>query len=241
MEDLRKRLLNELFLAPSVVLPMVAGASAWLLSWGLNGVSTLNLIGLVGVLGSIGWFSTRTLFQLDSIKQKILQDEIDKKKRADEDKLDSLLQRLRIDKDYRTKDYLTLLRTCKADFEAIAAQPGIAIRSMEIAKQVRQLFWSAVDQLENSLKLFSLADRLAGQERNKVLAEREQVLAEIKDAVDHLQSAVKHYRDLMEQEQHTDLSALRDELDMSLKIAKRTEERMREFDSTPNYDSYLKQ
>jgi hypothetical protein len=55
-----------------------------------------------------------------------------------------------------------------------------------------------------------------------------------------MQSAVKHYQELMNKELQSDLGSLRDELDASLRIAKRTEERMRELEGSINYDAHLK-
>ncbi len=241
MDDVRKRIFNELVFAPSVILPGVVGASAWLISWGAGGLGAMNLVGLVGVLGAVGWFATRAIFQMESIAAKVMRAEATKLKRAEEEKLDDLRQRLRVDRDPRTKDYLTLLRTSRDEFEEIAKEPGIALRSMDVIKQMQQLFRSAIDQLEYSLKLHELAERLNDGQRDRVIHQREEVLTEIRDSVEHMQSAVKHYRDLIDREQHTDLNTLQDELDASIRIAKRTEERMKELDSTPDYDSFLKQ
>ena len=77
MDDLRKRILNEIFVAPSVVLPIAGGGTAWLLSWALGNVATLNLIGLVGVMVGIGWFATRFIFQLDAITEKAMREQIE--------------------------------------------------------------------------------------------------------------------------------------------------------------------
>jgi len=219
----------------------VAGASAWLISWGMGSVTALNVIGLAGVLGGIGWMATRAIFYSDEVAAQVVKEEADKIVQAEEAKLDGLLFRLRSDRDYRTKDYLTLLRTCRSEFEEFAKQPGIVIQSQEIVKQVRQLFWAAIDQLEQSLKMHALAERLSGEQRKKVLEQREQILEEIQVSIEHMQSAVKHYQEMMDKEQHSDLTTLRDELDASLRVAKRTEERMRELEGTTNFDSYLKQ
>ncbi len=227
--------------APSVVLPIVAGASSWLVSWAANGVDSLKVAGLVLVLSGVGWLATRVIFYSDDVAAKILLDDALKLVKADEDKLDQLQFRLRADKDYRTKDYLTLLRTCRSDFEEFAKKPGIAIQSQEIVKQVRQLFWSATEQLEQSLKLYSLAVRLSGDEKKNILSEREHTLSEIRVSIEHMQSAVKHYQELMDKEQQSDLGSLRDELDASLRVAKRTEERMRELESSIDYNARTKE
>ena len=202
---------------------------------------SLNVIGLVGVLVGVGWLATRVIFLADDVAAKILREDAQKIVQAEETKLDDLQYRLRVDRDFRTKDYLTLLRTCRSEFEEFAKKPGIAIQSQEIVKQVRQLFWSAIDQLEQSLKMHSLADRLNGDQKLSVLGQREHILTEIRESIDHMQSAVKQYQELMNKENNNNLNSLRDELDASLRVAKRTEERMRELEGTTNYDAYLKQ
>ena len=89
--------------------------------------------------------------------------------------------------------------------------------------------------------MIALADRLTGEQKKQVLEQREQVLEEVRLSIEHMQSAVKHYQTIIAREQQSDLSSLRDELDESLKVAKRTEERMREIEGTIDYDAYLKQ
>jgi len=82
---------------------------------------------------------------------------------------------------------------------------------------------------------------LSGVEKKKVQEQREFTLGEIRESIEHMQSAVKHYQELMNKEQQSDLGSLRDELDASLRVAKRTEERMRELEGSIDNDSQLKQ
>jgi hypothetical protein len=89
--------------------------------------------------------------------------------------------------------------------------------------------------------MIALAERLSGDQKKQVLEQREQVLEEIRISIEHMQSAVKHYQTIVQREKQTDLSSLRDELDESLRVAKRTEERMRELEGTIDYEAYLKQ
>ena len=241
LADLRSRIAGELIWAPSVVLPIVAGASSWFLSWAVSGSVALNIAGLAGVLVGVGWLATRVIFLSDDVAAKVLRDEAARIKQAEEEKLDDLLVRLRSDRDYRTKDFLTLLRTCRNDFEEFAKQPGIAIQSQEIVKQVRQLFWASTQQLEQSLQMHGLAERLSGDQRKRMLGQREQVLQDIQESIDHMQSAVKHYQELMNKETRADLSTLRDELDASIRIAKKTEERIREIEGEIDLDDRIKQ
>lgn len=240
VDDLRSRILNEIFVAPSVVLPIVGGATAWLLSWGMGGVDWLNGFGLIGVLGGIGWFATRFIFQIDAITEKALRDQIADQIRAEESQLDGLRDRLLQDSDARTLDALVLLRTNRAEIERIAQTPGIQLRSMDVVRQARQLFWAATEQLEQSHKRMQLARQLSGRERDRVLEQRERCVEDARESAEHLQSAVQTFRHFVDAQQDRDMDTLQNELSQSILSAKRSEERMRELESKPDYESYLR-
>ncbi len=54
MDPVKKKVISELFFAPSVVLPIVAGISAGLLSWAGGGINYLSGAAIVGILGGLG-------------------------------------------------------------------------------------------------------------------------------------------------------------------------------------------
>jgi hypothetical protein len=242
VEELRKRILREIFIDPTVVLPVVGGASAWLLSWaGAGGGSSdmLNLVGLAGVLGGIGWFATRFIFQLDSISEKAMRDLDLEAKLKEENHLNELQKRLATDKDPRTEQYMVLLRENRAELEKIAQTPGIQIRSLEIVKQARQLFWAATEQLDQSMKMYLLAQKLSGPEKQGVLNQRERCLAEALESAEHLQNAVAALGELTDKTLSRDMDTLQLELTESIQAAKRSEERMRDLQNRPDYERYL--
>jgi hypothetical protein len=223
VEELRKRILREIFVAPSVVLPIVGGASAWLLSWaGGGGSDMLNLVGLAGVLGGIGWFATRFIFQLDDISQKAMQDLAQEALQKEENHLNELQKRLATDKDPRTEQYLILLRENRADLEKLAQTPGIQIRSLEILKQARQLFWAATEQLDQSLKMYQLAEKLSGAQKQGVLAQREHCLSEARESAEHLRDAISAFRQFADKNLQRDMDSLQLELAESIQAAKRS-------------------
>ena len=240
MEALRKRILREIFVAPSVVLPIVGGASAWLLSWaGGGGSDMLNLVGLAGVLGGIGWFATRFIFQLDSISEKAMQDLAKEAFQNEENHLNELQKRLATDKDPRTEQYLILLRENRAELEKLAQTPGIQIRSLEILKQARQLFWAATDQLDQSLKMYQLAQKLSGEQKQGVLAQREHCLSEARESAEHLRDAIATFRQFTDKNLQRDMDSLQLDLAESIQAAKRSEERLRDLQNRPDYERYL--
>lgn len=241
MDSLRSRILNELFVAPSVVLPIVGGATAWLLSWGFGPSDWLNAAGLIGVLGGIGWFATRMIFQMDSIAEKAMRDQIADRIRQEEQRLDGLAQRLSADRDRHASDSLSLLRINRTELESLAQTPGLQLRTMEIVRQARQLFWVAIEQLEQSCKLNAMAQKLTGPAKTKLLEQRQRLLQDARESAEHMQAAVDSFRNLADQQQERDIDRLQQELNLSIQAAQRSEERMRELESKPDYEAFLRE
>jgi hypothetical protein len=55
--------------------------------------------------------------------------------------------------------------------------------------------------------------------------------------VDQLSASLIEYRRVTKKASGEDLGRMREELEASIQIAKRTEERLRELDSSPNYQA----
>jgi len=237
LEAVQKKVLSDIFLTPSVTLPVVAGLICWGLSWAAGGVGVLAVAGTVAVAGGLVWMVGRTFLQLDKITAragKALQDQI---RQQEDERIENLLRNLRLDRDFRTKDYVTILREARAEFEKLADQPSIQARSLPIVGQVRQLFWSAISELEQSYKLFELSDRLVGDQRTELIAQREELLKQVNASAEKLKSAVVQFRRLYNQDDDVDIAALQDDLDVSIKIAARTEARMKELEKLSNYNA----
>ncbi len=239
MDSVKRKVISELFFAPSVVLPIVGGISAGLLSWATGGAAYLTGAAIVGILGGVGWMLTRMIFKVEDITEEVMQAALDKQLRDEKQALDQLARQLRSDRDHRTQDYLTLLRSMRDDFEKAAQRPGVQIRSARVREQVGQVFNAAVEQLRQSYRMWELSENLVGQARDKVLANREQVLSEIHVTVERLQATVEQFNELMKSDQKVDLASMREELEATMRAAQRTELRMRELEQpTTNYESF---
>lgn len=242
VDPVKRKVISELFFAPSVVLPIVGGISAGLLSWATNGSSYLTGAAVVGILGGVGWMLTRMIFKVEDITEQAMQAQLDKQIQEEDDRLDELARSLRTDRDHRTQDYLTLLRSLRSDFEQTAHNTGAKFRSAQIREKVGLVFAAAVEQLQSSYRMWELSEKLAGNSRDKVLSDRESVILEIEKTVGRLRETVSQYKQLTLSENKADLASMHVELDATMEIAKRTELRMRELENpSADHEAFLKE
>jgi len=206
-------------------------------SWAADGVPSLTLAGLIGVLGGLGWMATRAIFRTEKITQDTMQELEQRELAAEQAELDRLDELLRQDDDPRDQELLKLLRLHRIEFQEIAKQPGVVARSREVLGRVEQLFRASVNNLYESYRLSEQALKLRTRARQDLLAEREKLLTEIKLTVDQLSASLIEYQRVTKKASGEDLGRMREELEASIQIAKRTEERLRELDSSPNYQA----
>ena len=231
VDPVKRKVISELFFAPSVVLPIVGGLSAGLLSWASGGSAYLTGGAMMGLLGGVGWMLTRMIFKVEDITEKAMQAELQKRVDEEARELDDLALQLRTDRDHRTQDYLTLLRSLRDQFEESANESGALMRSARIREQVGQIFEAAVEQLRHSYRLWELSENLVGTARETVLTNREHALAEIEVTIERLRGTVDQFRGILKKQAGADLASMREELEATIRIAKRTEERMRQIEN----------
>ena len=231
MDPVKRKVISDIFLARSVVLPIVGGISAALLSFAAGGSNYMNAAAVVGILGGLGWMATRFIFKIEQITEEALRVQLNKQIEHEKKQLDILLRELTGDGDPRTQDYLTLLRSLRDDFWAASDRPGVQQRSAQLRGQIGQVFDAAVSHLRESLRMIRLAQKLTGDARRKVLMDREELLVEVNQTIDQMRLAIKEFREITKDTGQSNLTTLREELEASIRVAKRTEEAMREIES----------
>jgi hypothetical protein len=229
LDEVKQKVMLDLFAAPGTLLPIVTGISSLLLSWAVGGDPTANAIGIIGVLGGIGHFTSRVVLGLESMTQTaydaIRQREEDKRNEA----LDRLEQQLTADRDQRTENCLRNLRHVYAEFQRNCQTNRLNIKHPQLINQVEEIFQASVSQLQRSLELYQLSERLTGATRSSYLAEREKVIGEVLQTRDHLNATIQQFHAFALKRDDTDLSRLRSELDETLQVAQRTQQRMSEI------------
>ena len=207
-----------------------------MLSWAIDGNAMLNLGGLVGVLGGCGFLATRLIFGLERITENAFQYLNDQKRQVQEQALDSLAVRLRGDEDPRTQTYLRQLRELYANFQEDIRTGKVAGAARTVQEQVEKLFQAAVKHLEHSYHLWITAGRLSGDARLTLLDERERVVQEVQDTVEHLSRTIEQFHSFRVKESEVELARLREELDETMQVARRAEERLESLGKQNTYD-----
>lgn len=221
---MRGRLWKRILLSPWVVLPAAVSCVAFWVGF--------PWIGLVAGLVTAASFTGILSFRFDAMQRSIESELRREQAIAMEQSLDALAIRLRADRDYRTKDALNVARASRESFLKNMEQSELPIQSLELQKQFESLFDAFVEQLKRSFDLFEQADRLSGPSRDTILQQRETCVTEITEASSQLHKAAEHLGNVIRSRKETDLAPLQEELEASLRIAKRVEERLKEWDES---------
>lgn len=233
MDDVKKKVLLDLFVSPWTVVPIVGGLSAFLLSWGLDGNTALNLIGLGGVLAGMGIQASRLIFGIEELTEKA-HGYLTAQERLERDqRLDQLAVRLGQDEDPRSEECLRRLRKLYASLEEF---PPTGSTAELFREKVDKLFHAAVRQLEKSLELWEKARRLPGKTGRPLLAERTSAIDEVVLTVNHLARTVEQFHAFQLKDSDHELAKLREELDRTIEVARRADEYIDAIDTPTMYD-----
>ncbi len=226
MEDVKHKVLFDLFASPGTLVPIVAGVTAWLYSWAVGGSQVAGSVGLFGVLGGIGFFATRAIWGLEKMTQQAYEDLTRQQIEAQERSLNHLLLRLIDDEDPRTEQILQDLRSLHQAFQLDVQSRTIIGVQHRLIEQVEQIFTASVQQLTRSLDLYETSQKLSPKVRQEILRERQRVIDEVIQTRDHLSKSIEQFQAFNSKRNESELGLLRRELEETLKVAKRTEERM---------------
>lgn len=229
----KKRFILKLLAMPSSLVPMLFGLTDLILLWGLNirsGAATFA--GLTGILFGGGLFLTRLATGNKKATQSVLEslqkDEIKRREKL----LDDLDERLSADQDPRDENLLRDLRSMASLFEqgtSLSGKPG-GHASFDILSGVDRLFRECLLHLEKSLELKKKAETMTTKASKKpFLAQRETMLKDIAQSIGYLGKILGNISALdsgIEESRDSDLARIRNELDQSLDVARKVNERM---------------
>ncbi len=163
MDDVKRKVLLDLFASPLTLLPVVGGITALLASWAMGGDPVLTFGGLAGVLGGIGMFSSRIIFGLEKMTNQAYEYVLEKQQSSQRAALQQLFEKLQADRDPRTERLLTQLQALYHDLKRDVEEGKITITAHQVLDGVDNVFRVCIDYLERSFRLWETAGRMKGE------------------------------------------------------------------------------
>ncbi len=234
----RKEYLLNLITSPVTIGPFLAGVTALGAGVALS-MPLAALGGLVGIVLGPGIAITRFTLESDKLAEETrirVQSKEQEKRTA---RLDKLYTDLHYDDDPRTEQLLQELREITKVLRAGFEQNEPWARALsgrlthDVMSLVNKLFYSCVDQLEQSLALYRKVDDLNhGPAREALEARRRDLITEVEASVQSLTGIVSGIQDLepvAAPATDTTLSSIRHELEERLRIDKKVRQQQRDM------------
>ena len=229
---LRKKVLLGLFTSPVTLVPFILGTTLLAAALAFShepGIMAFG--GLVGVLGAAGILVTRLLLGTEGLTQEAIEALRQETLDEQEQRLDQLDHRLIGDEDPRSEAALRDLRAFEQAFRNRSTWAGKlnAASLFEIVSSVQDLFGGCVSSLETSFDLWETADGLkTPSARRPILERREEIIRDVQTSIEQLSRILVGIQRLGSGDQSdSELSRVRAELDESLAVAKKVEDKIR--------------
>ena len=157
MDDVKRKVLLDLFASPGTVLPIAGGLTMLLASWATGGSPTLTFGGIAGVLGGLGVLASRLILGLEGMTKRAYDLVVGKQRAEQEAALEELDRNLCNDDDPRTQQCLRDLRMLYDGLQKKVKDGDVTPAAYEILEGVDKLFKMCVHQLEHSHELYEAA------------------------------------------------------------------------------------
>ena len=227
--EVRQQATLDLVVSPWTLGPAVLGGTALLAGWALGADPAVLFAGVGGVLAGAGMLATRWLTGLEQITAaawKKLLDAEHADREADLDRLDRALQR---DGQPLSQKLLRALRTVRDGLERDEAEGKLGGAGGLLKDRADEVFDACVAQLRRNLELDETIRSLPRGARQAVREEREALLRDVEATVRALANAAAEARAAPAKRREGDLGRLREELDATMEVARRTEARLNDL------------
>ena len=225
MNNVKRKVLLDLFASPLSLLPIVGGLTAMLGSWAIGGLPLLTFGGLAGILAGVGMFASRLIFGLERMTEQAYEYVLEQQQAHQHESLQNLHRQLEQDRDPRTERLLSQLRSLYNSLRQDIEQGKITVAAHEVLDGVDSMFQVCVDYLDQSFRLWQTASKMKGSSRKHVLQQREELIDEVGKSVDYLESTIDQLNSVVTKKSKSNLAQLRAELDETIRVARRAEER----------------
>jgi hypothetical protein len=223
-DDIRKKVFLDVFVSKSTLLPVLVGGTTTLLSLATDQY-LLALGGFAAVVGGVGIFLTRFIFNLESVTENAFK-YLQERKQAE---LEEGLNKLEEEINEKDREQLKFLRASYKHHREQTTKSDVIV-SDALEEKLQKLFQGCIEQLKYANELYNTANTLTKEAKKGVLEKRQKVLTEIKDSIQCFNNIIDEITGLNTDKSAKSLSDLRDEAKTSFDIVKRTEARLSELD-----------
>lgn len=228
------------FMHPSVLLPVLFGTLGLAANFFVSD-PMCAMIGAGGLAIAVAAVVYRSTVGADGIVDQARIDLLNRRQRKHTAYLRELRRKMRRDRDPRTGQLVTKLRTIYGHLEQSAEVAASDYSGVlpQMHEQARELYDSCLKLLEHSFELWDTGRSLADDENRESLAkEREVILGEVQQSVEHLDRTMDELRKASlrrdqpanEGQATAEHAHLRDELSQGIETARAVEQRMNDLE-----------
>jgi hypothetical protein len=244
--DVKKKIIVDLFSAPSVLAPLFIGATSLIAGWALE-TKIIIFGGILGLGISAGSLMMRLIFGLDKIAKDAFDHQIAVKQKAEESRFNLLVTKLKHCS--RAVDCLQKIQSLKQQFAQDLEEGKLSAGAYAAADTINTILDACVRQLETLSDSIPPDILLAAQKafRKKGAESRAsrridptilETIEEVEETVDHAKKAIDEFRVYATDKTKKNLSSLRSELDQALKVAKGVDKKLSSLDENPVYNQH---
>lgn len=223
MNSLHGKVLSNICISPSVIIPATSGISLLLLSVVLG--PEWAFLGSCLCLASIGITLTRFFLYWEQDLEEIIRRGYQEKIRKRNDQLDLLDQKLLLDRDPRDQTALRNLRAIYDSFmEDVKSGVISSAVTADLCNNIEQLFENCVNQLQKQHDMWTLSGKLTGEYRKEINKRRNAILEEVEAIIATLTKTTDEIRILGLKGDNGELSKIQTQLRVQLETAKKIDE-----------------
>lgn len=180
--------------------------------------------GFTGVLVGFGIMATKLIFNIEGLTEKAFEEWKKKVEEEFEAKLDALEKQLEETDGVKDESLLRELRTLFKTYKT-SVQEGKIKNNLEISEKLSSLFNACVQKLTESYELWKSSKTFSGEIKKETLKARDSIIKDVAASTSYFAKTL-HELFIIKKDESKDLAELRKELDNSVEVAKKTEERL---------------
>lgn len=243
IDQIKQKILLDLFITPWSLFPFIGGVSLLILAWATKVYGLLAFGGFLGVVFGIGTALTNCVFNLDKFSMQAVEYLKNAKMLEREKRLNLLANKLAKTREQKDDNCLDALRSMYSKF-LVDLEDGKLDVYPEMIAQVEQIFEECINTLEHSYELYKTVKTMPRGQKQAIHDKRKELLDEVDASVELLSDMMVKIRTMNTQEKSIRLSKMREELEMQLRAAENTNNKMIELEhgnSSEDYSEYLRE